>query len=148
MNPIVTRLIEAGIIDKDTVLALEKWGHLEPGTADLVGTKKPRTKKARMEFAEEIAGFLDTEREEAPKSTRLEVHATPPFLVVGLSTTVSKLEFHAVWDDMRHLICAPDVAVREGDWLQIGEQAYQVDLVEKLYQGETLAALQLTVVQG
>lgn len=144
MKPIVRMLIEAGIIDKDTVLAMEKWGNLEPGTADLVGTKKPVTRRDKEAFAEQVSELLDTDLETPPKETRLEVHASKPFTVKG-----ERGFFTAVWDEMGRLICDQAVDVKVDDYLDIPEKGFsRVESIEKLYQGEELFALQLTVVKA
>lgn len=81
MKPIVQKIIESGLVDRHAVQLMEKWGQIDRGASELVGTKDLRaaTETSLTQFAEEIEDLIDRDREEL-RETRLAIQVGEPIL--------------------------------------------------------------------
>lgn len=87
MKPIVKKILESGLVEKNAVLLMEKWGHMDRGASELVGTKDIRTatESTLTKFAEEIEDLLEQDREEV-RETRLAIQVGEPMLAQWVSS--------------------------------------------------------------
>jgi hypothetical protein len=138
----VKKVLEAGLVDKHSAIMFERWGQLEPGAADLVGQKQV-TAKSLADFAEDIESLLESNVGEV-KETRLDVRVTPPVLM----ECAHRGYFSAFLDELGRLIVGPEDFLVPGDMVwQVNKQddPRQVLEIVRLYQGDVVTALQVTV---
>lgn len=126
MKPLVKKILESGLVDKHSALMFEKWGQLEPGSADMVG-KKEITEKTLEAFAEDIEALMESEADQV-RETRLEVHVLPPqeYFCPELGT------FPAVRDNMGNLIVSPDLNIQRGHKVTEGKEMWDLGSAEVL----------------
>jgi hypothetical protein len=73
LKPLVKKVLESGLVDKNMAELMEKWGNLPEGAASLVkdDSLKNATKDQLMKLAEEIGTEVDKER--TLKETQLDL---------------------------------------------------------------------------
>jgi len=149
MKWLVKKILEAGLVEKHAALLMEKWGQLEPGSADLVGQKK-LTRETLFEFAEELESVLSLDAPRLKGEIRLEVHEVAGFTVKWYCLE-KYIMATAYMDEMGRLIVKtqlmpPGAGFVRGDCLNtIIGKTFRVLDVEELKEDDKVTAYQLTV---
>ncbi len=150
MKELTKKILESGLVPKHTALAMEKWGSLDRGASDIVGTRKV-TEETLHAFAEDIAALL--EKEEPLRETELDFSAAGQEVVVRVKTGG---ETHGRLDEMGRIVLTPEAAAlfTLGDLVEVqylhhnyavGEsRTWRIVNLEKVYENETVKAVKLS----
>ena len=152
MKQIVKKILEAGLVEKNAVLLMEKWGQVDRGSSELVGTKDLRatTEEAFTRFAEEVEALIEKEREELRES-RLAIQVGDPFL--GSWATQAGIGGEIVRgvvlykDEMDNFLfpVSEDKFITPGATLRVGEEEFTVLEKHKLFVGQQPYVIQVRV---
>ena len=142
MKPLVKKILEAGLVDKHLARMFERWGQLEGGSENLVGTRQI-TQQTMHEFVEELEILL---ADDEIRETRFDVSVSKPPVELYCPTVGI---FYAVEDMMGNYIVSPSVTLHRGsriyqDVASTDKPHLTVLEVEPLYQGDTLVSYQVT----
>lgn len=141
MRELTKKVIEAGLVDKNTLQLMEKWKLVNPqGVEEL----HDPTQEAMTQLVNDIAELVEQEtvvpemRETAPGMESLfqdplqvELSGEPDF--------VSTNEVEAVMDEMGRFGFKAPLDIEVGTFIRDGEFIYRIDNVERRYVGETVA---------
>ena len=142
MRPLSRKILEAGLVEKHAAKLFERWGQLEPGSANLVGQRMV-TEVTLAAFADDIESLLANEEENDHKATVLEVNAKLELDFIDPAGN----KVHCWVDYMGHLIVpvSRKVRVHRGSRIQADGKTYTVLDIDTVYQNDDMVALQLTV---
>jgi hypothetical protein len=142
MKELTKKILEAGLVDKHTTRAMEKWGQLEEGSVALVGKKKV-TETTLAEFVEDIETLLDQDLE--IRETRFEVSVDGPYTL-----KIGSYEAQCFRDQFgRYLVNNPNIdPFIRGDLIEINGRKMTLLDVELLFKEYTASAVQLVVDEG
>jgi hypothetical protein len=112
MKELTKKIIEAGLVNKHTVLALERWGSIDRGASDLVGVNQV-TRETFQEFADDIATLL--EKEQPMRETQLDFNGGRGIVFKIANTSLS---LDGTMDEMGRIITKPTSALTIGDIIE------------------------------
>lgn len=153
MKQLTKKILEAGLVEANTVHLMEKWGQVERGSSELVGSKDLRaaTENTLTKFAEEIEALIEKEREELRES-RLAFQVGAPFLATWVEqkpeaadTLVRDVVLFK--DNMGNFLFPidEDTHIIPGAILRVGNEEFVVLQKEKLFVGEQPYTIQVRV---
>lgn len=140
MRELTKKILESGLVDKHLALAMERWGNLDRGDAEVVGTA-PVTKETFEKFADDIAMLIDPDEPLRETLLDLEIDGT----AIKCRTFGTKTSVPAILDKMGNLIVLQPV--QDGVVLvdDVNNVGYEVDMIEPIYVNEEIKAYRLTV---
>ena len=152
MKQIVKKILEAGLVEKNAVLLMEKWGQIERGSAELVGNKDLReaTEHSLTKFAEEVEALIEKDREQVRES-RLAIQVGAPFLAswfaqagVGGEIVRGVVLYK---DEMGNLLfpISEDSFIIPGAILRVGDKEFTVLEKQQLFVGQQPYVIQVRV---
>jgi ribosomal protein L25 (general stress protein Ctc) len=148
MKELTRKILEAGLVDKHTAMAMEKWGNLERGSADIVGTNQV-TKDTLQAFADDIANLFETEQRLKETVLDLEIDGEKAGDVV--ITAPGLRAFKGTWDEMMRLVIDPKCRVILGDVITVRAnnsiiaEMWRIVEIESVYINDVCVAKKLGV---
>lgn len=147
MKEITKKILESGLVGPDLAMAMEKWGNLERGSSDVVGTR-PVTAATSGDFAAELALLVN--RDEPLRETVLDLYSSDGDEYIVVSP--NRKAVYGVFDNMGNLIVGEKAHFASGDIVAIhkkgrpGQHAiYEVFDFEKIYNDEKVIAHRLVL---
>ncbi len=61
MKELTRIVLESGIVNRSTAVLMERWGQIEPGSADLIDKRKIVAERFLQDFVEELELLLQPE---------------------------------------------------------------------------------------
>jgi hypothetical protein len=140
VKDISKKIVEAGLVDKHTLVLMQRWGYLD-GTVET--TKLEQTKETFRDFVDDLEGLLDAKDEEGIKETRFAILLSNPINVSWIRDEENPfIVFH---DEADNLIFAPGTTPEVGDCFMV-VKTRKLNLIEEvtpLWYGDTLYAYQV-----
>lgn len=147
MKPIVEKILKSGLVSKHTAALMERWGTLDPGSADMVGEEDLReaSEETLTKFAEDIEELIESDRQEMLE-TRLSIDVSEPVLVSTKYPDGHKKSIVVFKDMMGNYLFPPEVFVKEDMIFSTSDGAeWVVDEVAQLFKSDMKYATQVKV---
>lgn len=144
MKTIVKKILEAGLVEKNAVQLMEKWGSLDRGASDLVGRKDLRaaTESTLTKFAEEVDDLMEKEREEL-REARLAIQVGEPFLANWLGSSTKMVLFKDNMGNFMFPLMEASNLIPGAEFEVSNGERWEVLVITKLYLGEQAYAFQV-----
>ncbi len=140
MKELTKRILQAGLVDKHLAMALERWGTLDRGASETVGTC-PVTKETFQKFADDIAVLLDPD--EPMRETLLDLKIEGQPIECRFADTEKVIP--AILDVMGNLIVLKEVKIGTILIDDTNDTGYEVGMVDPIYVNEEIKAFRLNV---
>jgi hypothetical protein len=140
VKELTKKVLEAGLVEKHTARMFEQWGHLDRGSADLVGQQKV-TAETLEAFVEDIDKLIEKSSE--VHETALDINVTAEF---DFEDDAGK-KVHAYVDYMGYLLVlvGQRMKIHRGSKIRQDGKTFAVLDIEPFYQNDEMVALRLTV---